>query len=83
VPIYDTSQTVGPKRFGDETHFASLTAAHWPNVDHHLLDSAHVTPIQGIRRTLDIMPEPSHAASNYFWMTDLLDQAQAPGWGRY
>ncbi|NCC94829.1 MAG: asparagine synthase, partial [Opitutae bacterium] len=81
VPIYDTSQTVGPKRFGDETHFASLTAAHWPNVDHHLLSSAHITPIQGIRRNLAVMPEPAHAASNYFWITDLLDQAQAHGVG--
>lgn len=77
VPLYDTSQTVGPKRFGDETLFASLTAARWPNVDHHLLDSAHITPIQGIRRTLAIMPEPAHAAGNYFWIIDLLDQAQA------
>jgi asparagine synthase (glutamine-hydrolysing) len=81
VPLYDTSQTVGPKRFGDETHFASLTAAHWPNVDHHLLKSAHISPIQGIRRTLEIMPEPSHAAGNYFWITDLLDQAKATGLG--
>lgn len=81
VPLYDTSQTVGPKRFGDETHFASLTATRWPNVDHHLLDSAHITPIQGIRRTLAIMPEPGHAASNYFWITDLLDQAHALGLG--
>jgi asparagine synthase (glutamine-hydrolysing) len=81
VPLYDTSQTVGPKRFGDETHFASLTAAHWPNVDHHLLDSAHITPLQGIHRTLAIMPEPAHAASNYFWITDLLEQAQAMGLG--
>ena len=81
VPIYDTSQTAGSKRFGDETHFAALTAAHWPNVDHHLLDSAHITPIQGIHRTLAIMSEPSHAASNYFWITDLLDQAKATGLG--
>ena len=81
MPLYDTSQTVGPKRFGDETHFASLTAAHWPNVDHHLLDSAHNTPIQGICRTLAIMPEPAHGAGNYFWITDLLDQAQSHGLG--
>jgi asparagine synthase (glutamine-hydrolysing) len=81
IPLYDTSRTVGPNRFGDETHFASATAAFWPNVDHHLLDSASVTPIEGIRRTLAIMPEPAHAASNFFWLTDLLDQVQALGVG--
>ncbi|WP_129676357.1 asparagine synthase-related protein [Candidatus Chloroploca sp. Khr17] len=81
VPIYDTSQTVGPQGFGDETLFAAATAAHWANVDHILLDSAAVTPMQGIRRTLAVMPEPAHAASNYFWIADLLDQAQALGLG--
>jgi len=81
VPLYDTSQTVGPQRFGDETHFAAATAAHWANVDHILLDSAAVTPMQGIYRTLAVMPEPAHAASNYFWITDLLNRAQAHGLG--
>jgi len=81
VPLYDTSGTVGPRSFGDESHFASFSAAHWPNVDHHLLKSAHITPIQGIHRTLAIMPEPAHAASNFFWINDLLDQAQAHGLG--
>lgn len=81
VPLYDTTQTVGPRRFGDETGFAAATATHWENVDHILLNSAHITPIQGIRRTLAIISEPAHAASNYFWITDLLDQAQARGLG--
>lgn len=81
VPIYDTTQTVGPQRFGDETHFAAATAAHWANVDHILLDSANVTPVQGIRRTLAVVPEPDHAAGNDFWIIDLLDQAQAHGLG--
>jgi len=81
IPLYDTSGTVGPMRFGDETHYAAATAKYWPNVDHHLLDSAGVTPIAGIRRVLSVMPEPAHAASNYFWIVDLLDQAKAHGLG--
>jgi len=81
VPIYDTTHTVGRQRFGDETAYATATANFLGNVDHHLLDSAHITPIEGIRRTLAIMPELGHAASNFFWITDLLDQAQAHGLG--
>ncbi|MCB0190083.1 MAG: hypothetical protein KDE31_37685, partial [Caldilineaceae bacterium] len=46
-----------------------------------LLDSAQVTPIQGIQRTLSVVPEPAHAASNYFWIVDLLDQAKGHGLG--
>lgn len=81
VPRYDTSRTVGPKRFGDETEYAAATAACYGNLDHVLLDSAWVTPLAGIRRTLAIMPEPSHAAGNFFWITDLLEQARAAGLG--
>lgn len=81
VPRYDTTRTVGPKRFGDETEYAAATAAFCGNVDHVLLDSAQVTPMTGIHRTLAIMPEPAHAASNYFWITDLLEQARAAGLG--
>lgn len=81
VPQFDTSRTVGPQRFGDETQFAAATVAHCGNVDHILLDSAGVTPLQGIHRTLALMSEPSHAASNFFWITDLIDQAQARGLG--
>ena len=42
-----------------------------------ILHAHAVTPMQGIYRTLAVMPEPAHAASNYFWITDLLDRAQA------
>ncbi|MBI1294249.1 asparagine synthetase B [bacterium] len=81
VPIYDTSKTVGANRFGDEAHLAALTSAHWQNIDHHLLNSAQITPIQGIQRTLTIMPEPGHAAGNYFWIVDLLSRACEMGLG--
>lgn len=81
VPLYDTTRTVGPQRFGDETEYATATAAFCGNVDHILLDSAQVTPMAGIRRTLAIMPEPAHAASNFFWITDLLEQARVAGLG--
>lgn len=81
MPLFDTSKTVGPQRFGNETTYAAATAANCGNVDHVLLDSAGVTPLTGIRRTLALMSEPSHAASNFFWITDLVDQAQARGLG--
>ena len=79
--LYDTSRTVGPKGFGDETEFAAATAAFCGTVDHVLLNSAQVTPMAGIHRMLAIMPEPAHAAGNFFWITDLLEQARAAGLG--
>ncbi len=81
VPLYDTTRAIGPRRFGDETEYAAATAAFCGNIDHVLLDSAEVTPMAGIYRTLAIMQEPVPAASNSFWITNLQEQARAAGLG--
>lgn len=81
VPLYDTSRTNGPRCFGDETEYAAATAAFCGNVDHILLDSEQMSPMAGIYHTLAIMPEPAHAAGNYFWITDLLEQSRSRGLG--
>ena len=81
VPRYHSSHSVGPRRFGDETPYAAATASCFGNIDHCLLDSAGTTPMNGIGHTLAVMSEPSHAASNHFWISDLLDQARSRGLG--
>lgn len=79
VPIADTSKMVGPQRFGDETCYAQATAASIGNVDHRLLTAESVTPLQGIERILALLGRPTHAASNAFWICDLLATAQTRG----
>ena len=81
VPVHDTAGTVGPNRFGDETALASATATSCGNVDHHLVDCARVTPLEGIRRALKVQSEPAHAAANLYWLGELLDQARGHGVG--
>lgn len=81
VPIADTSAMVGERRFGDETRFACATAASLPNLVHHCLPSDSVTPMAGIELALAVLGQPSHAASNAFWIADLLQSAQHQGIG--
>ncbi len=81
VPLYDVQNTVGANRFGDETEFARATADFYPNIDHHLLTSEYITPIEGLRRILAIRNEPGHAGSNFFWIADMLQTAQQQGIG--
>lgn len=81
VPLYDTQNTVGPNRFGDETEFAQETAAFHPNIDLQLLNSDQVDPLQGLRRSLAINNEPGHAGGNFYWIADLLQTAQQQGIG--
>ena len=81
VPLYDTQNTVGPNRFGDETGFARETAAFHPNIDWQALDARGTDPLEGLRRSLAINNEPGHAGANFYWIADLLQTAQAQGSG--
>jgi asparagine synthase (glutamine-hydrolysing) len=79
VPASDVSHTVDGDRFGDELPFARASASFAGNVDLIEIRSSGLTPIQGIRRGLEIHAEPGHAAANLFWITALLDRAHRDG----
>lgn len=81
VPIVDVSGSVGGSRFGDESQLASTTAKFTGVASHHLLDAAQISPMQGIDRALAALDQPTHAASNAFWIQDLMSQAVAHGHG--
>jgi asparagine synthase (glutamine-hydrolysing) len=79
-----TSVPIGSARdddrmFGDELPFVRATAAAAGNVDVVPVPASRLSPIEGIRRALDLFGAPQHAASNMFWMLALHEQAQASG----
>lgn len=76
VPLSDTSLYV-KKNFGDELPFAQATARFAGNVDLCPITAAGISPIQGIRRALEIYNEPGHAAGNYYWILEVREAAQA------
>ena len=78
VPVADTTPYVGP-RFGDELPLARAVVTAAGNIDLRTLDSRHLTPVQGIRRALEIVGTPIHAASNQFWLIDLQRAAAEHG----
>ena len=78
VPLSDTGIYVG-KRFGDELPFALATARHAGNVDLHQITARTISPVQAIRRMLEIFNEPGHAAGNFFWILELEETARANG----
>jgi asparagine synthase (glutamine-hydrolysing) len=75
VPLADTSGSVGAARFGDETVMSSTSAEYLGIREHQLRDSHSVTPVAGIKASLGTLDAPSHAASNAFWIQDLLTAA--------
>jgi asparagine synthase (glutamine-hydrolysing) len=78
APTVDASSFVGGD-IGDEVPLARLTAAKAGNIDLHPDSCEQVTPIAGIRRTLDIYGDPVHAAGNLFWLIGLRQAAQRSG----
>jgi asparagine synthase (glutamine-hydrolysing) len=78
VPLFDPGNYVG-NRFGDELPFAEATARFAGNVDLHTITAASMSPIQAIRRVLQILHEPAHAAGNFYWIVDLEKAAKAHG----
>jgi asparagine synthase (glutamine-hydrolysing) len=80
VPVFDTRPYVG-ERFGDEFPLAEATAAFAGNVDLEAITAATMTPIQAIRRVLEILGEPAHAAGNFFWILGLREAARLVGCG--
>ena len=81
VPLYDVSNTIDGNRFGDELPFAQAMADFAENVDLIKIHAHDVTPIGAIRHGLALHGEPGHAASNMYWIYDLLKTAQNAGLG--
>jgi len=81
VPRHDVRECVGPGRLGDESELIEATATHAGNVDMSFIRAEHVTPLQGVRRSLELHDAPQHAAGNAFWITALMAEAQARGFG--
>ncbi len=76
VPMFDTTSFT-KDRFGDELPLAEVTAFFSGNIDITTIDAAECTPVQGIKKMLQICNEPIHAAANIFWMLALRKAVQA------
>ena len=62
--------------FGDEWHFAEATAKRAGNVMHLPIRCIGSSVLAGIEKQLEISGEPYFNSLNYYWITDLLEQAR-------
>jgi asparagine synthase (glutamine-hydrolysing) len=81
VPLYDVEELTAPSHFGDERPFVEATSRHAGNIDVHFIRAEDVSPVQGIKRAIDIREEPGLAAANQYWIHSLLETARAQGIG--
>ncbi len=78
VPMTDTGFYT-KKSFNNEFPLASATARYAGNVDLYPVTAQTISPIQAIRRSLEIHNEPLLAAGNSFWILALEEAARAKG----
>jgi asparagine synthase (glutamine-hydrolysing) len=78
TPVANYQPYVSERRIGDEYPLAQLSAAAAANIDLTSVRGRQ-TPIAAIRRVLEILPMPQHAAGNYYWLHDIFETAAAHG----
>ena len=76
APLYNISKTVPENRFGDETRFAELCANQFSNINHKILLTKNISPLDGVKQSLAYLNNPGHAGSNMYWIIDILESVQ-------
>jgi asparagine synthase (glutamine-hydrolysing) len=81
VPAFDINYQLPKNWYADEWPLANMTAAHCGNVDLQAIAAKELTPIQAIQHSLEIHREPLHAASNMYWVLQMLESTKSKGFG--
>ncbi|MBU0493238.1 MAG: asparagine synthetase B [Chloroflexi bacterium] len=81
VPVYDSSNTSGRNRFGDERPLATATAEAAGNVDLTFIHAENVSLVTSIQHAIELHDAPGHAAANQFWIISLFQAVQRHGLG--
>ena len=78
VPFFDTTGYI-KTRFPDELPYAQATARHTGNIDLHSMPSDAISPVNAIRRALQITPDLCYGAGNLYWLLDIQQTARSMG----
>ncbi len=61
---------------GDEGPWVKSTARFIGNVDVHCIRAEEITPLEATLKVLEILQQPAHAASNFYWYLSILKEAR-------
>lgn len=75
VPLYKDYK-ISKNRNGDEGELAGLMAKKYSNIRHFLVNAEGYDPIECIKKSVEIMDEPMHAAANQYWIQAINDKAK-------
>ena len=81
VPLYEPSHLEAKRRVGDERPYIEAIIARTGNIQPNYLASSAISPLNGIRRMLDVVKEPIYGATNLYWLYDIYASVQQAGFG--
>lgn len=76
VPREDYDQPGPENRLADEGPLAGVTAAMYPNIEHVLLRTGHLSPLEGLDRIFYLFDSPMQNLCNWVWGRALNEAAQ-------
>jgi asparagine synthase (glutamine-hydrolysing) len=82
VPQFSPSHTLSEQyQFGDEQPFIEAVAKAAGNIDPAFLDSAGISPLDGLKELIHMCDKPFHGACNAYWMLDIFKTAMKENYG--
>lgn len=78
-PRFSEIERTMPGVLVDEWPLAKIVAEHCGNLEHHAISGNAITPLQAMRRSLELHDEPEFAVGNLPWVQDLFSEVQLQG----
>jgi len=75
VPLHP-AEKLFPNNLADEWPLAHQVAELYGNIEHVSIRAEDITPIDAVKRSLDITRVPQHASSNMVWIISLFENAR-------
>lgn len=81
VPQFSPSKTLSEHQFGDEQPFIEAIVDAAGNINSMFLNSAGISPLEGIKEAIRLYGAPFHGACNAYWMVDIFKTAAKENYG--
>ncbi len=81
VPQFPSSNTLSEHQFGDEQPYIETVVEAAGNIDPTFLNSAGISPLEGINEAVRLYGVPFHGACNAYWIVDIFKTAAKENYG--
>jgi asparagine synthase (glutamine-hydrolysing) len=81
VPQFPPSNTLSEHQFGDERPFIEAVVEAASTIDPMFLNSAGISPLEGIKEAIGLCGRPFHGACNAYWLVDIYMTAANENYG--